>query len=171
MKRRRGRRALAHFENLPVTTHVYELSGPERACPCCGEERKEIGAEKSWQIEYLPGHFERLQHVRKKYACAHCEARAQGPQIQVAARQDAALERGLAGPGLLAYIVTSKFADYLPLYRLEDIFARQDSKLRAPRRRSGAGTWPTWSNPCTAGWSSVYGSRTWWRRTIRCCPC
>jgi transposase len=42
---RRGRRALAHFENLPVTTHVYELSGPERACPCCGEERKEIGAD------------------------------------------------------------------------------------------------------------------------------
>ena len=129
VKRRRGRRALAHFENLPVTTHVYELSGPERACPCCGEERKEIGAEKSWQIEYLPGHFERLQHVRKKYACAHCEARAQGPQIQVAARQDAALERGLAGPGLLAYIVTSKFADYLPLYRLEDIFARQGFEI------------------------------------------
>ena len=129
VKRRRGRRALAHFENLPVTTHVYELSGPERACPCCGEERKEIGAEESWQIEYLPGHFERLQHVRKKYACAHCEARAQGPQIQVAARADAPIERGLAGPGLLAYIVTSKFADYLPLYRLEDIFARQGFEI------------------------------------------
>jgi len=47
----------------------------------------------------------------------------------VAARQDAALERGLAGPGLLAYIVTSKFADYLPLYRLEDIFARQGFEI------------------------------------------
>ena len=129
VKRRRGRRALAHFENLPVTTHVYELSGPERACPCCGEERQEIGAEESWQIEYLPGHFERLQHVRKKYACGHCEASAQGPQIQVAVRHDSALERGLAGPGLLAYIVTSKFADYLPLYRLEDIFARQGFEI------------------------------------------
>ena len=129
VKRRRGRRALAHFENLPVTTHVYELRGPERACPGCGEERQEIGREESWQIEYFPGHFERLQHVRKKYACAHCEATAQGPQIEVAARGESPIERGLAGPGLLAYIVTSKFSDYLPLYRLEDIFARQGFEI------------------------------------------
>jgi transposase len=129
VKRRKGRRALAQFENLPVTTHVYALSAEERACPCCGEERKEIGAEESWQIEYLPGHFERLQHVRKKYACAHCEASAEGPQMQVAARAEAPIERGLAGPGLLAYIVTSKFSDYLPLYRLEDIFARQGFEI------------------------------------------
>ena len=47
VKRRRGRRALANFENLLVTTQVYELSGKERACPCCGGERQEIGAEES----------------------------------------------------------------------------------------------------------------------------
>ena len=129
VKRRKGRRALVNFDHLPVTTHVYALSAEERACPCCGAERKEIGAEESWQIEYLPGHFERLQHVRKKYACASCEASAQGPQMQVAARADAPIERGLAGPGLLAYIVTSKFSDYLPLYRLEDIFARQGFEI------------------------------------------
>jgi len=111
VKRRAGRRALVNFENLPVTTQVYELSGKERACPCCGGERQEIGAEESWQIEYLPGHFERIRHVRKKYACGPCEASAAGPQMAVAARAESPLERGLAGPGLLAYIVTSKFAD------------------------------------------------------------
>jgi zinc-finger binding domain of transposase IS66 len=57
---------LARWENLPVTTHVYELSEAERACPGCGQERKEIGSEESWPVEYVPGHFERLQHVRKK---------------------------------------------------------------------------------------------------------
>ena len=129
VKRRRGRRALANFENLPVTTHVYELSAEERLCPGCGQERKEIGAEESWQIEYFPGHFERLQHVRKKYACARCEAAGEKPQIRMAERADSPVERGLAGPGLLAYIVTSKFADYLPLYRLEDIFARQGFEI------------------------------------------
>jgi len=129
VKRRRGRRALANFQNLPASTQVYELSAAERACPGCGEERQEIGAEESWQIEYFPGHFERLQHVRKKYACAHCEAAGEKPQMQVAAGADAVIERGLAGPGLLAYIVTSKFADYLPLYRLEDIFARQGFEI------------------------------------------
>ena len=129
VKRRRGRRTLANFENLPVTTQVYELSAAERACPGCGVERKEIGAEESWQIEYLPGRFERIQHVRKKYACAHCEAAGETPQITLAARADSPIERGLAGPGLLAYIVASKFADYLPLYRLEEIFARQGFEI------------------------------------------
>jgi len=125
VKRRKGRRALANFENLPVSTQVYELSAEERACPCCGAERQEIGAEESWQIEYIPGHFERMQHVRKKYACPSCERAGENPRIEVAAKADTAIEKGFAGPGLLAYIVTSKFADYLPLYRLEDIFERQ----------------------------------------------
>ena len=129
VKRRRGRRALVNLENLPVTTQVYELSGKERACPCCGVERQEIGAEKSWQIEYLPGHFERIRHVRKKYACGPCETSGENPQMAVAARAESPIERGLAGPGLLAYIVTSKFSDYLPLYRLEEIFARQGFEI------------------------------------------
>src|ERR1700691_6525959 len=51
VKRRRGRRNLANFENLPVTTQVYELSAEPRLCPCCRVERKESGADESWQIE------------------------------------------------------------------------------------------------------------------------
>jgi transposase len=129
VKRRKGRRALANFENLPVKTYVYELSAEGRPCPSCGVERQEIGSEKSWQIEYIPGHFERLEHVRKKYACASCEREGENPQIEVAAKADTAIEKGFAGPGLLAFIVTSKFADYLPLYRLEDIFERQGFEI------------------------------------------
>jgi hypothetical protein len=63
VKRRKGRRGIADFENLPVTTHVHELSTEERACPCCGLQRKQIGQEESWQVEYFPGHFERIHHV------------------------------------------------------------------------------------------------------------
>ena len=129
VQRRKGRRALANFENLPVSTHVYELTAEQRRCSCCGEQRQEIGSEESWQIEYLPGHFERLQHVRKKYACAKCERAGENPQIATAAKAETAIEKGFAGPGLLAYIVTSKFADYLPLYRLEDIFERQGFEI------------------------------------------
>ena len=129
VKRRAGRRNLANFENLPAITQVYELGPEQRACPCCGEERQEIGAEKSWQIEYVPGHFERIEHVRKKYACAQCEAAATNPRIAVAAKPETAIEKGLAGPGLLAFIVTSKFSDYLPLYRLEALFARQGFEI------------------------------------------
>jgi transposase len=129
VKRRKGRRALANFENLPVNKQVYELSTEQRLCPGCGVERKEIGSEESWQIEYIPGHFERIQHVRKKYACPSCESAAENPRIAVAAKAETAIEKGFAGPGLLAFIVTSKFADYLPLYRLEDIFQRQGFEI------------------------------------------
>jgi transposase len=129
VKRRKGRRNLANFENLPVTTCVHELSGQERACPCCGIERKEIGTDQSWQVEYLPGHFERIHHLRKKYACPGCESNGNNPQMETAAKPKTAIDKGMAGPGLLAYIVTSKFADYLPLYRLEDIFQRQGFEI------------------------------------------
>jgi len=129
LKRRKGRRNLANFENLPVTTQVHELSAAERACPCCGIERKEIGADESWQVEYLPGHFERIHHLRKKYACTSCESNGNNPRMETAAKPEMAIDKGMAGPGLLAYIVTSKFSDYLPLYRLEDIFERQGFEI------------------------------------------
>jgi transposase len=129
VKRRKGRRNLANFENLPVTTEVHELNAAERACPCCGIERKEIGTDESWQVEYLPGHFERIHHVRKKYACAGCEGNGNNPQMETAAKPEMAINKGMAGPGLLAYIATSKFSDYVPLYRLEDIFERQGFEI------------------------------------------
>jgi transposase len=129
VRRRKGRRNLANFENLPVITHTHELNAEQRACPCCGVERKEIGADESWQIEYFPGHFERIHHVRKKYACPDCENHGANPSIETAAKPETAIDKGLAGPGLLAYIVTSKFSDYLPLYRLEDIFTRQGFEI------------------------------------------
>lgn len=129
VKRRKGRRRIADFEHLPVTTHMHELSAEERVCPCCGIERKEIGQEESWQIEYFPGHFERIHHVRKKYACAACESNGDNPRIETAAKPETAIDKGLAGPGLLSYIITSIFNDYLPCYRLEDIFARQGFEI------------------------------------------
>ena len=129
VRRRKGRRDLARFENLPVTTHVYELSAAERACPGCGHERNEIGAEESWQVEYVPGRFERIQHVRKKYACARCESQGESPCIMAAHKPETVIDKGLAGPGLLAYIVTSKYAQYLPLYRLEEVFAQQGFEI------------------------------------------
>ena len=121
---RRGRRDLAAFDDLPVIRRTHDLPEEQKACPCCGQERRQIGASTSWQLEYVPGHFERIEHVRLKYACARCEQDAAGPQIALADKPPQPIDRGLPGPGLLAFVVSSKFADYLPLYRLEDLFAR-----------------------------------------------
>lgn len=123
-----GRRNLGAdaFASLPVTRHEHDLPEGEKPCPCCGLVREKIGEESSWQLEYIPGHFERLEHVRFKYACTRCEQKASpdGPQIVRADAANAVIDKGLAGPGLLAFIITSKYSDYLPLYRLQHIFER-----------------------------------------------
>lgn len=129
IRKARGRRNLENFDKLPVQELVYELSEAERACPCCGKTRTEIGSDENWQLEYYPGHFERLHHVRKKYGCSHCDAEGQNPRIESAEKPAAVIDKGLPGPGLLSYIVTSKYDMYLPLYRLEDAFARQGFRI------------------------------------------
>ena len=110
--------------NLPVTRKVHDLAEADKACPCCGKMREKIGEEVSWQVEFIPGQFERIEHVRIKYACKHCEQNAENPQITLAEKPVQPIDKGMAGPGLLAYVVTSKFGDFLPLYRLQNIFQR-----------------------------------------------
>jgi transposase len=122
----RGRRNLAAFDKLPITQKTHDLPEDEKPCPCCGQMRCKIGQERTWQIEYIPGHFMRIEHLQIKYACAACEHNAQNPQITLAEKPaaDCPIDKGMAGPGLLAYVITAKYADYLPLYRLENIFDR-----------------------------------------------
>lgn len=96
-----------------------------KACPACGCERSRIGVEISEQLEYFPASFKVLKHIRHKYACAKCEHDGYHPNITTAEKPPQPIRGGLPGPSLLAYVVTSKLGDHLPLYRLENIFARQ----------------------------------------------
>jgi len=134
---RRGRRNLAAFDQLPVTRKQYDLPEDQKPCPCCGKMREKIGSESSWQIEFIPARFERIEHVQIKYACKHCEQNAQNPNIELADKPIQPIDKGMAGPGLLAYVVTSKYADYLPLYRLEGIFERNGLEIS----RATQGVW------------------------------
>jgi transposase len=131
VKRRRGRRDLGsdEFDHLPVVRKEHDLEEADKPCPCCNQPRTKIGEESSWQIEYMPGSFYRLEHVRIKYACCACEQNAISPNIVLADKPVQPIEKGMAGPGLLAYVVTAKFADYLPLYRLENIFSRNGFEI------------------------------------------
>lgn len=126
---KRGRRNLAAFDQLPVIRQEHDLPGDEKFCPCCGQMRQRIGSETSWQLEYVPGHFERIEHVRFRYACTHCDSSGDGGNVTLADKPTQPIDKGLAGPGLLAYVVTSKFSDYLPLYRLESIFDRNGFEI------------------------------------------
>ncbi len=97
----------------------------DKRCPACGCERCRIGAEISEQLEYFPASFKVLRHVRHKYACAKCDHDGYNPHIAVAEKPQQPIDKGLPGPSLLAYVITSKLGDHLPLYRLERIFERQ----------------------------------------------
>jgi transposase len=97
----------------------------DKACPACGKERRRIGSEVSEQLEYFPASFKVLKHIRHKYACSQCDHEGYDPNIATAVQPPQPIDKGLPGPSLLAYVAVSKLGDHLPLYRLEDIFARQ----------------------------------------------
>ena len=112
-----GRKALP--ADLPRERRVHEIPPEQRACPECGDDRSPIGEEISEQLDYRPASLFVVQHVRVKVACRHCQG-----HVAVAAKPPQPIEKGLPGPGLLAQVITSKFADHLPLYRQQGIFAR-----------------------------------------------
>jgi len=111
-------------DHLPREIVDHDLAEGERSCPCCGETRQRIGFESSEQLEFLPAVLKVIEHRRWKYACRRCEE-----QVVIAPVPDKPIAKGLPGPGLLSSVVVSKYADHLPLYRLEDVFARSGVEL------------------------------------------
>ena len=113
------RRALpAH---LPRQTKRHEPK--ETCCPDCGGALKKLGEDISEMLEYVPASFYVVRHVREKLNCTKCD------KIVQAAAPTRPIERGIAGPGLLAHVLVSKYADHLPLYRQSEIYARQGVDL------------------------------------------
>lgn len=121
-----GRRKLA--PDLPRERVIHDLPEEEKPCPCCGTMRTMIGDETSEQLDYVPAQVKVIEHVRLKYICKECEKNTVqgGPQIATAVKPLSPIEKGLAAPGLLAHVIVSKYADSLPLHRLERIFERHD---------------------------------------------
>jgi transposase len=117
-----GRRRLP--ADLPRERVIHDLSENEKPCPCCGKMRDKIGEEVSEKLDYVPAKIKVIQTVRYKYACKHCEAQANGPQIAIADPPLSPIDKGLAAPGLLSYVIVSKYSDHLPLHRLENILDR-----------------------------------------------
>jgi hypothetical protein len=88
-----------------------------------------IGEDVAEKIDYVPGVFTVERHVRGKWVCAECETLVQAPvPAQV-------IDKGIPTAGLLAQVLVAKYADHLPLYRQEEIFAR--AGLALPRSTLG----------------------------------
>jgi transposase len=115
-RRPTGRRPLpAH---LPRRRGELDVPDQEKPCPC-GHLKTRIGESGAEKLEYEPARFIVIETGRAKYACPHCHE-----GVVEAAASPQAIEKSLAGEGLLAHVVVSKSVDHTPLHRLAGIFAR-----------------------------------------------
>lgn len=104
---------------LPRIEIVHDLAEEEKICPHDGVVLTAIGEEICEQLDIVPAKVRVLRHVRKKYACPHCQ---QG--VKTAALPSQPIPKSLASPGLAAHIAVGKYQDGLPLYRQEKILGR-----------------------------------------------
>ena len=126
-RKRTGRQALP--PELPRIEHRHEPASC--ACGQCGAHLVKIGEDVSEQLDVEPARFFVHRHIRPQYACRACET------VTAAAIAPAVIDGGLAAPGLLAWVAASKYLDHLPLYRIEQIAARQG----VPLARSTLAQW------------------------------
>ena len=106
---------------LPRETET--IAPKQEACPDCGGKLRMLGEDVSETLEYVPARFKVIRTVRPKLSCACCSRIVQEPAPH------RPIDRGLAGPGLLAHVLVSKYADHLPLYRQSEIYAREGVEL------------------------------------------
>jgi transposase len=112
-----GRRPLP--PELPRDEIVLEPAAEEKICPACQTPKQRIGEEITEKLEYIPASFRVKQYIRPKYACKQCQG-----YVSIGELPPMVIDKGIAGEGLLAHIITSKYTDHLPLKRLEGILKR-----------------------------------------------
>jgi len=110
-------------DHLPRRTVMHT---PHGGCDCeaCGRGLREIGQDVSEVLDYEPGSFHVVRHVRPKLACTRCSTITQAPA------PSRPIDRCMAGTGLLAHVLVSKYCDHTPLYRLCQIYGREGVDLQ-----------------------------------------
>jgi len=129
-KKGHGRRPLP--ETLPRRRVVLEVPAEERTCTCCRREMTPFGEDVRQTLDYEPAKITVVETVRVKYSCPACHE-----GVVVAPVPEAALAKGLPEAGMLAYVAVSKYADHLPLYRLERMLMRSGLSIS----RNTLGDW------------------------------
>jgi transposase len=102
---------------------IETIAPKQQACPDCGGTLRPLGEDVSEVLEYVPARFKVIRTVRPKLSCACCS------RIVQELAPSRPIDKGLAGPGLLAHVLVAKYADHLPLYRQSEIYAREGVDL------------------------------------------
>src|SRR3972149_132026 len=117
-----GRRPLP--PELPRVEVIHDLAESDKICDC-GAQLSRISAEASEKLDIVPSKMQVIKNIRYKYACKSCEGvESEDGAVKIAPLPPQLIPQGIATPGLLAQVATSKYADALPLYRQEKIFER-----------------------------------------------
>ncbi len=121
-RKKPGRKPLP--ENLPRVEVIHDITEEEKTCGC-GCMKSRCGQEVSEQLEIIPAQMRVIRNIRYKYACKNCEGvDDDGPTVSIARMPEQMIPKSIATAGLLAHILTAKFADALPFYRQEKQFHR-----------------------------------------------
>jgi len=121
-RKQRGHREAA-LENLPVETVEYRLPAQEQVCSCCGGPLHEMSTEVRQELQIIPAQVKVVKHVRYVYSCRRCEREEITTPIVTAPMPSPVLPGSLVSPSLMAYIMSQKYGEGLPLYRQEQQFA------------------------------------------------
>jgi transposase len=119
-RRKRGRKPISEALKRKIIEH--DLSAEEKTCPCCGKERPRLSPDISEEMEYIPAQMYVNRHIYHTYGPCAC-GKSETPVIG-AKREKRAVPGSMAAPSLLSFLITSKFCDGLPFYRVEKLFAR-----------------------------------------------
>jgi transposase len=128
-KKKPARRSLP--DHLPRDTRTHEPD--DKACPQCRGKLHYLGQDVAETLDYVPGHFKVVRHVRPKYSCACCS------HIVQAAAPSRPIDRGILAPGLLAQLIVSKYAWHLPLYRQAQMYAHDGVELEGATMSDAVG--------------------------------
>jgi transposase len=110
-------------EDAPVEDIIYDLSDEEKVCPVDGALLVKMGEETHKQVKIIPQQIKVIRHVRLKYSCPCC-TKNEKSTIKTASKPALPIEKSIATPSLLSYIITNKYCDGLPLYRQVEAFKR-----------------------------------------------
>jgi transposase len=127
----RAPRQQAKRQRLPAQLPRQQFEHEPEATECCGQAMRRMGEDVAEKLDYQPGVFTVHRHVRGKWVCACCQTLKQAPVAPHI------IDKGIATAGLLAHVLVAKYADHLPLYRQEAIYARAG----APIPRSTLAQW------------------------------
>lgn len=121
-RKKRGRKPFP--ESLPRVDIIHDISEDDKQCPC-GCEMKRIGEDVSEKLDIVPAKVQVIRHIRYKYACKNCEgSESDEAPVKIAPLPPQIIPQGIVTPGLLAWVLVSKFCDAIPFYRQEKLFAR-----------------------------------------------